>query len=39
MNNNKIIKDTVANLQENDLGSKINNIKMLINNNINFIKK
>jgi hypothetical protein len=38
MNNNKIVKDAIANLQANDLGSKINNIKMLINNNVNLLK-
>lgn len=38
MNNNKIIKDEIEKSDMNNLGSRINNIKMLIDTNVNLLK-
>tara|TARA_B100001142_G_C14062976_1_gene550374 strand:- start:221 stop:748 length:528 start_codon:yes stop_codon:yes gene_type:complete len=39
MNKNKMVKDALTDLQAQDLGSKVSNIKALINTNVNLLQE
>ena len=39
MNKNNMVKETLTDLQAQDLGSKVSNIKTLINTNVNLLQE